>query len=78
MHFIFAKTLPLKNDSFLETHNTECYKQDLMRYVNRLAIIFSGGKVYLIQLLCITIKINRCCVISLAQYMLLLFYKNTF
>ena len=68
MHFIFAKTLPLKNDYFLETHNTECYKQDLLRCVDRLAIIFSGGKVYLIQFLCKTIKINHCCVISLAQY----------
>ena len=39
-----------------------------MRWFDRLAILFSGGKVYLILFFCITIKINRCCVISLAQY----------
>ena len=39
-----------------------------MRWFDRLAILFSGGKVYLILFLCITMKINRCCVISLAQY----------
>ena len=63
---LFAKTLPLINDKFLETHNTECFKQDLMRCVDRPAILFTGGKVFLILFLCITIKINRYCVIRLA------------
>ena len=39
-----------------------------MRCVDCLAILFSGGKVYLILFSGITIKINHCCVISLAQY----------
>ena len=41
-----------------------------MRCVDCLAILFSGGKVYLILFLGITIKINQCCVITLAQYIL--------
>ena len=68
---VFTKTLPLKNDYLLETHNTEYYKRDLMTYVDCLAILFSGGKVYLI-LLGLTIKINHCCVIRLAQYILVI------
>ena len=28
----------VKNDKFLETHNTECYNQDIFRCVNRMAI----------------------------------------
>ena len=39
-----------------------------MRCVDYLAIFFSGGQFYLILFLGITIKINHCCVISLAQY----------
>ena len=39
-----------------------------MRWFDCLAILFSGGKFYLMLFLCKTIKINSCCVISLAQY----------
>ena len=42
-----------------------------MTYVDCLAILFSGGKIYLI-LLGITIKINHCYVIRLAQYILVI------
>ena len=48
-----------------------------MRWFDRLAILFSGGKIYLILFLCITIKINRCCVISLAQYILKYILKQS-
>ena len=41
-----------------------------MRCVDRPSILYSGGKVYLILFWRITIKINWCCVISLAQYIL--------
>ena len=34
----FAKTLPLKNDKFLETRKTYCYKHDITRFVDRLAM----------------------------------------
>ena len=68
MHFIFCKTLPLKNGLFLETHNTECYNQDVKRRVDRSAILLNRDKVHLIKFRSIRLKINRCCVISLAQY----------
>ena len=74
MHFIFCQDPTCKNGYFLETHNTEGYEQDLMRCVDRPTIQFSGVKVYLILFLCIIIKTNRCCVISLAQYTFFFFF----
>ena len=53
---------------FLETHNTECYNQDVKRSVDRPAILLNRDKVHLIMFRSIRLKINRCCVKSLAQY----------
>ena len=77
MHFIFCKTLPLKNGLFLETHNTECYNQHVKRRVDRPAILLNRDKVHLIKFRSIRLKINRCCVISLAQYIWLVI-RTTF
>ena len=50
------------------THNTECYNQDVVRRVDRPATLSNRDKVHLIKFRSIRLKINRCCVISLAQY----------